>query len=128
MKIRKPLWPWSYGSWAYNYLCNQCLSPLILWVRISIRVRCTILCDKISDLRQVGGFFCVLRFPPQQKWRPRYNWNIVESGIKHHQTNKKLMKISTIIKLNFTLHGSQKKNIFRLTISKDLCQRQDKWQ
>ena len=20
---------------------------------------------------------------------PRYNWNIVESGIKHHQTNKK---------------------------------------
>jgi hypothetical protein len=20
---------WSYGSWIYNYLCNQCLSPLI---------------------------------------------------------------------------------------------------
>jgi len=19
---------WSYGSWFYNYLCNQCLSPL----------------------------------------------------------------------------------------------------
>jgi hypothetical protein len=19
------LWPWSYGSWIYNYLCNQCL-------------------------------------------------------------------------------------------------------
>jgi len=19
---------WSYGSWIYNYLCNQCLSPL----------------------------------------------------------------------------------------------------
>jgi len=18
---------WSYGSWIYNYLCNQCLSP-----------------------------------------------------------------------------------------------------
>ena len=26
---------WSlYGSWIYNYLCNQCLSPLTLWVRI----------------------------------------------------------------------------------------------
>jgi hypothetical protein len=25
--------PWSYGSWIYNYLCNQCLSPLTLWVR-----------------------------------------------------------------------------------------------
>ena len=26
-------WSWSYGSWIYNYLCNQCrLSPLKLWV------------------------------------------------------------------------------------------------
>jgi hypothetical protein len=23
----------SYGSWIYNYLCNQCLSSLQLWVR-----------------------------------------------------------------------------------------------
>ena len=38
---------WSYGSWIYNYLCNQCLSPLMLWVRISIRARCTTLCDKV---------------------------------------------------------------------------------
>jgi hypothetical protein len=22
------LWSWSYGSWIYYYLCNQCLSPL----------------------------------------------------------------------------------------------------
>ena len=35
-----PSWPWSYGSWIYNYLCNQCLSPL-MWVRISIRARWT---------------------------------------------------------------------------------------
>jgi hypothetical protein len=33
----------------------------------------------VSDLRQVGGFLRVLRFP-----LPRYNWNIVESGVKHH--------------------------------------------
>jgi hypothetical protein len=37
--IREPSWLWSYGSWIYNYLCNQCLSPLMLWVRISIRAR-----------------------------------------------------------------------------------------
>ena len=37
---------WSHGSWIYNYLCNQCLSPL-MWVRISIRARCTTLCDKV---------------------------------------------------------------------------------
>jgi len=21
-------WSWSYGSWIYNYVCNQCISPL----------------------------------------------------------------------------------------------------
>jgi hypothetical protein len=26
-----PLCLWSYGSWIYNYLCNQWLSPLKLW-------------------------------------------------------------------------------------------------
>ena len=35
------LWLWSYGSWIYNYLCNQCLLPLKLWVRIPFIVRCT---------------------------------------------------------------------------------------
>jgi hypothetical protein len=34
--IRGPSWSWSYGSWIYNYLCNQCLSSLMLWVRIPI--------------------------------------------------------------------------------------------
>jgi len=32
--ISGPLW--SYGSWIYNNLCNQCLSPLMLWVRIPL--------------------------------------------------------------------------------------------
>jgi hypothetical protein len=31
------LWSWSYGSWVYNYLCNQYLSPLTLWVWIPLR-------------------------------------------------------------------------------------------
>ena len=34
---RGPLWSWSYGSWIYNYLCNQCLLLLTLWVRIPLR-------------------------------------------------------------------------------------------
>jgi len=33
----EPSWSWSYGSWIYNYLCNQCLSPLTFWVRILLR-------------------------------------------------------------------------------------------
>ena len=32
---------WSYGCWIYNYLCSQCLSPLKLWVGISLMARCT---------------------------------------------------------------------------------------
>ena len=41
----------------------------------------------VSDLRQIGGFLLVLRFPPLIKLTPRYNWNIVESGVKHHNHN-----------------------------------------
>jgi len=50
-------WPWSYGSWIYNYLCNQCLSPLLLWFRISIRARCTTLCDKVCQWFETGRLF-----------------------------------------------------------------------
>jgi hypothetical protein len=35
----------------------------------------------VSDLRQVGGFLLELRFPPPIKLTV---WNIVESGVKHH--------------------------------------------
>jgi hypothetical protein len=37
----KPLSYWSYGSWIYRYLCNQCPSPLMLWVRIPFKAWCT---------------------------------------------------------------------------------------
>jgi hypothetical protein len=50
-------WPWSYGSWIYNYLCNQCLSSLMLWVRISIRARCTTLCDNVYQWIATGRGF-----------------------------------------------------------------------
>jgi hypothetical protein len=49
-----PSWTWSYDSWIYNYLCNQWLSPLMLWVRISIRARCTTLCDKVCQWLATG--------------------------------------------------------------------------
>jgi hypothetical protein len=50
-------WPWSCGSWIYNYLCNQCLSPLMLWVRISIRARCTTVFDKVCQWLAAGRWF-----------------------------------------------------------------------
>jgi hypothetical protein len=50
----------------YNYLWNKCLSQLMLWVRISIRMRCTILCDKICQWLATGQWF-----PPPIKLRSR---------------------------------------------------------
>ena len=52
-------WPWSYGSWIYNYLCNQCLSPLKLWVRIPLRqdVLNTTLCDEVCQWLATGRLF-----------------------------------------------------------------------
>jgi hypothetical protein len=59
------------GSWIYNYLCNQCLYPLTLWVWILLRqgVLDTTLCDKVFkyNLQQVSSFLWVLRLPPPIK-------------------------------------------------------------
>ena len=55
--IYAPSWSWLYGSWIYNYLCKQWISPLTLWVRTrsgevySIQLYAIIF---VSDLRQIG--------------------------------------------------------------------------
>ena len=67
-------WSWSYGSRIYNYLCRQCPSPLKLLVRTPFDTK---LCDKVCQWLATG-----LWFPD---WLPRYNWNIVESGVKYHK-------------------------------------------
>ena len=36
---------------------NQCLSPLMLWIRISIRAKCTTLCDKVCQWLATGWYF-----------------------------------------------------------------------
>ena len=51
-------WSWSYDNWIYNYLCNQCLSPLTLWVQIPHRrVLYTTLCDKVCQWLAAGLWF-----------------------------------------------------------------------
>jgi hypothetical protein len=57
----------SYGSWIYNYLCNRCLSPPMLLVRIPLRDLQHYVIKLVSDLRQVGGFLRVLLFSPPIK-------------------------------------------------------------
>jgi len=76
---RGPSWPWSYG--VYHHWCE--------FESRSERGVQHYVIKFVSDLRQVGGFFSGSSgFLHQQHWPPRYNWNIVESGILHHQTNK----------------------------------------
>ena len=50
---RSPLgssWSWLYGSWIYSYLCNQCMSPLKLWIRTPT------LFDKVCQWLATGGW------------------------------------------------------------------------
>ena len=81
-------WLWSYGSWIYNYLCNQFQSPLKLWVQIPLMARCTQYNIMWLSLSVTCGRSVVFsrysHFLHQSNWLPWYNWNIVESGIKHH--------------------------------------------
>ena len=59
--FKRPLWSWSYGSWIYNYLCNQCQSPLTLWIWIPLIARCTVLnttlCDKVCQWLATDQWF-----------------------------------------------------------------------
>jgi hypothetical protein len=52
-----PSCPCSYRNWIHNYICNQFLSPLMLWVRISTKTRCTTLCEKVCQWLATGGWF-----------------------------------------------------------------------
>jgi hypothetical protein len=50
---------WLHGSWIYNYLRKQCLSPLVLWVQIPLRqgVLDTTLCDTVCQWLAAGQRF-----------------------------------------------------------------------
>ena len=66
--LYESLWLWSYGSWIYNYLCNQFPPPLKCLSSNSVHGKAYSIehyvIKFVSDLRQVGGFLWVLQFPP----------------------------------------------------------------
>jgi hypothetical protein len=78
-------WSWSFSSWINDYLCNQCLSPLTLWVRIPFRraVLDTTLCDKVCQWLAAGWWF----FPLPIKLTATIQLKFFESGIKIHNPN-----------------------------------------
>jgi hypothetical protein len=93
------LWSWSgdcCGPGRGTVVVLDCCGPGRMVVgftplKLPFMARCTQIQHYVRkflcDLRQVGGFLRVLRFPPPINWPPWYNWNIVESGIKHHNPN-----------------------------------------
>jgi hypothetical protein len=85
----------SYGSWIYNYLCNQCISPLMLWVRISTRARCTVLCDKVCQ------------------WLVTVRWFSSTNKTDRHDTTEILLNeaLSTINQRNKLIQTSSPPNL-----------------
>ena len=45
----------------------------------------------------ISGFLRVLWYPPPIKLTPRYNWNIVESGVKHNNPSNNLLTPKSIL-------------------------------
>ena len=101
-------WSWSYGSWIYSYLCNQCLSPRTLWVPILLMMRCTRYIMWQSLSMTCGRSVRVLRFPPPIKLTTWYNWNFVESGVKHHNPNPFWVKLEAHIHTRSQRGGIQR--------------------
>ena len=103
--VERPSWLWSYGSWIYNCLCSRCLSPLILWVWILIRARCTTLCDKICQWFPTDQLFSPI--PPVSTPNKIYLHYITEICLKAalnttKQTNKQIyVELLTHHCLNF---------------------------
>ena len=112
------LWPWSYGSWIYKYMCNQCLSPLTLWVQISYMARCAqynimwlSLSVTCASSVVFFGYSGILR---HYNWPPQYNWNIVKSGVKQHNSNHDPSSFNMIWTHTVcTLHNNDQHYIFQ---------------
>ena len=111
------LWPWSYGSWIYNYLCNQCLSPLMLWVRNSIRARCTALCDKDCQWLATDRWFSL--GPPVSSTNETDRHHITKillkvalSTIKQTNKNQYIMGSTTSVKSIIQWHLRQEAIVY----------------
>jgi hypothetical protein len=84
--------------WIYNYLCNQCLWPLKLWVRIPFMARCiqyNIMWSSLSVTSDRSVFFPGTLVSSTNKTDHHditeiYN---VESDTKHHNHNPYLFPI-----------------------------------
>jgi hypothetical protein len=101
------------SSWIYNYLCNQCLSPLMLWVSISIRERRTTLCDKVCQWLVTGQWFSP--GPPVSS----------TNKTDRHDITEILLKVAlNTIKQTKHLNKNHRNSYFNNVSSQSFCQSQ----
>jgi hypothetical protein len=76
-----------YHHWSYEF------EPRSLRVVLDATLydNLSVTCDRSVVFSGYSGFF------HQWNWPPRYNWNIVESGVKHHKP-KPNININVVIK------------------------------
>ena len=55
-------------------ICNQCLLPLMFWIRILMRARCTTLRDKVCQWLVTGRWFSLGPPVSSTNKTDRYNW------------------------------------------------------
>ena len=82
-----PSWLWSYGSWIYIYLCNR---PNTTNVGEAYSIQHFVIKCHWFAVGQCFFFFMYTGFLHQEIWPPRYNWNIVESGVNHHKGERNI--------------------------------------
>jgi hypothetical protein len=118
-------WSWLYGSWIYNYLCNQWQSSLKLWVRWR-GVLDTTLCDKVCKWLATRQWF--------SQGTPISSTNKTDC----HDINEILLKVvlntinqSNLIetwwefRLYFTIFDNIRHNSLSLSVWNQVCLTQD---
>jgi hypothetical protein len=93
---------WSYGSWIYNYLCNQLQSALTVGDRITLSrgVLVATLCYKVCQSLATGRWFSP--DTPVSSGNKTDRHDITEillnwSGVKHHNPINVLKRIVTYL-------------------------------
>ena len=100
---------------AYHHLSCE-FKPCSWWGVLD-----TTLCEKVCQWRDRPVVFSGYSgFLHQQNWPPRYSWNIVESGVKHHQPTN-LECISCVKSGDFIIDPLISRRSRQICIQNNLC-------
>jgi hypothetical protein len=97
------LYDWIYSSCTVPITTEVVSSNPAYGIQLRRGVLNTTLCDKVCQWLATGLWFSPVQYL-HLNWPPQYNWNIVESGIKHPNPNPEscIYKLSIDFKLPFT--------------------------